>query len=212
MPRGFDSLKEARLDKAADLLEPATRAKLGAWWLSPSSSGATTPNFDIASTCAIDGRPGLLLIEAKAHDEELNKEAMGKSLSADASEDSRANHETIAAAIRTARGGLSEGTSLPWQIARDTHYQMSNRFAWAWKIAALGVPVVLIYLGFLKANEMADRGQPFVEESDWEQLVFSHSQSLFPAEVWNRRWAIQGVPFIPLIRSVEQPLLEEDAL
>ena len=28
---------------------------------------------------------------------------------------------------------------------------MSNRFAWAWKLADLGVPVVLVYLGFFRA-------------------------------------------------------------
>ncbi len=209
MPRGFDDIKEAQLHKATGLLKPGIRAELAAWWLAPMSRRAMTPNFDIASTCTIDDRPGLLLVEAKAHDAELNKEAAGRSLTADASDDRRASHETIAAAIRSACYGLSEATSLPWRIVRDSHYQMSNRFAWAWKLAALGVPVVLIYLAFLKAYEMADRGQPFVEPSDWERLVVSHSQCLFPSDVWNRRWTLHGVPFIPLIRSVEQPLREE---
>ncbi len=206
MPGGFDDVEEAQLDKAADLLEPGIRAKLAAWWLSPMSRGAMTPNFDIASTCMIDGLPGLLLVEAKAHDEELNSEAAGRLLTADASDDRRASHETIDAAIRSACSSMSEATSLPWRLSRDSHYQMSNRFAWAWKLTAFGVPVVLIYLGFLKAYEMADRGQPFVEPSDWERLAVSHSMSLFPCDVWNRRWTIGGVPFIPLIRSVEQPL------
>jgi hypothetical protein len=209
MPRGFDEVEEAQLHKAAGLLEPGIRAELAAWWLAPRSRRAMTPNFDIASTCMIDDLPGLLLVEAKAHNEELNKEALGRSLTANASDDRRASHETIAAAIRSACSGLSEATSLPWRISRDSHYQMSNRFAWTWKLTALGVPVVLIYLGFLKANEMADRGQPFAQPSDWERLVMSHSQCLFPAEVWNRRWTLHEVPFIPLIRSVEQPITEE---
>ncbi len=209
MPQGFDQLGEAQLHKAPRLLEPGIRAELSAWWLAPRSRRARTPNFDIASTCTIDDRPGLLLVEAKAHDEELNKEAAGRSLTADASDDRRASHETIAAAIRSACSGLSEATSLPWRIARDSHYQMSNRFAWVWKLTALGVPVVLIYLGFLKVYEMDDRGRPFVEPSDWERLVVSHSHHLFAAKVWNRRWTLHGVPFIPLIRSVEQPLREE---
>ena len=38
---------------------------------------------------------------------------------------------------------------------------MSNRFAWAWKLASSSVPVVLIYLGFLRADEMRDKGKPF---------------------------------------------------
>lgn len=35
---------------------------------------------------------------------------------------------------------------------------MSNRFAWAWKLATMEVPVVLVYLGFLNATEMGDQG------------------------------------------------------
>ena len=206
MPQGFDEPEEAQLDKAVRLLKPGIRAEFAAWWLAPASHGARTPTFDIASTCTIDGRPGLLLVEAKAHDEELNKELAGRSLTADASDDRKASHETIAVAIQSACSGLSEATSLPWRIARDSHYQMSNRFAWAWKLTALGMPVVLIYLGFLKASEMADLGQPFVEPSDWERLVISHSRPLFPPEVWGRSWIVNGQLFIPLIRSIEQPL------
>ena len=206
MPQGFDEPEEAQLDKAPRLLEPDIRAELAAWWLAPASRGARTPNFDIASTCTIDNRPGLLLVEAKAHDEELNNEAAGRSLTADASDDRKASHETIAAAVRSACSGLSEATSLPWRIARDTHYQMSNRFAWSWKLTALGIPVVLVYLGFLKADEMKDRGQPFASHEDWERLVKAHSHPLFPPEVWGRKWIVSGRPFIPLIGSIEQPL------
>jgi hypothetical protein len=209
MPRGFDEPEEAQLHKAAGLLEPGIRAELTAWWLAPNSQRAKTPNFDIANTCTIDGRSGLLLVEAKAHDEELNKETAGRSLTADASDDRRTSHETIAAAIRSACDGLSEASSLPWRIARDSHYQMSNRFAWSWKLTALGIPVVLVYLGFLKADEMIDRGQPFASHEDWEQLVKEHSRPLFPKEVWGQKWIVNGQPIVPLIRSIEQPLALE---
>ena len=209
MPRGFDEPEEAQLHKAAGLLEPGIRAELTAWWLAPNSQRAKTPNFDIANTCTIDGRSGLLLVEAKAHDEELNKETAGRSLTADASDDRRTSHETIAAAIRSACDGLSEASSLHWRIARDSHYQMSNRFAWSWKLTALGIPVVLVYLGFLKADEMIDRGQPFASHEDWEQLVKEHSRPLFPQEVWGQKWIVNGQPNVPLIRSIEQPLALE---
>ena len=209
MPQGFDERQEAQLHKALRLVDPGIGARLGAWWLAPASRRARTPNFDIASTCTIDDRPGLLLVEAKAHDEELNKETAGRSLTADASDSRRASHETIAAAIRSACSGLSEASSLPWRISRDSHYQMSNRFAWSWKLTALGIPVVLVYLGFLKAGEMDDRGQPFASHEDWERLVKAHSRPLFPPEVWGRNWIVSGLPFIPLIRSMEQPMAPE---
>jgi hypothetical protein len=206
MPRGFTDTDEAELDKAPRLLDPRIRAQLRAWWLAPASLRAMTPNFDIASTCTIGGAPGLLLFEAKAHDVELNKEIAGRQLKIEASEDRKRSHETIAAAITAARHGLERATSLPFKISRDSHYQMSNRFAWSWKLTELGIPVVLIYIGFLNAGEMSDKGKPFADHADWEQLVISHSASLFPPEVWGRQWSSSARSFIPLIRSIEQPL------
>ena len=209
MLEGFETRDEAQLHKAARLLDGDIRSLLGLWWLPPERQDARTPNFDIASTCTIEGAPGLLLVEAKAHDEELKKEAAGRSLTEDASEDRKASHETIERAIVAARKGLSGATSLAWRIARDSHYQMSNRFAWSWKLTECGIPVVLVYLGFLNASEMADLGEPFANQGSWEALLMAHSAPLFPMGVWNRRWSVNGVPFIPLIKSVEQVLDRE---
>ena len=83
---------------------------------------------------------------------------------------------------------------------------MSNRFAWAWKLTELGIPVVLVYLGFLNANEMGDQGRPIVDQKDWERIVKSHSEKLIASEIWGRRWICNGHPFIPLVRSVDCPL------
>lgn len=209
MPQGFDDLEEAQLHKVPRLINAEIGKGLREWWLAGYSPNSMTPNFDIASTCTIKGKVSLLLIEAKAYDEELNQETAGKKLAEDASEDSKANHKKIAAAILTARDGLTYATSLKWQISCDSHYQMSNRFAWSWKLTDLGYPVILVYLGFLKAGEMRDKGNPFVNHSDWARLVKEHSEPLFPPEVWGRRWMYNGQPFIPLIKSIEQPLDHE---
>ena len=85
---------------------------------------------------------------------------------------------------------------------------MSNRFAWAWKLTELGMPVILIYLGFLDCAAMGDGPdqRPIVSQSDWQQLVEAHSQPLFPREVWNREWQVHGRTFIPLVRTYRQPL------
>lgn len=205
MPDGFNACDEAELHKATALLDGLTRQRLAEWWLPAGRHNARTPNFDIASTCVIDGRPGLLLVEAKAHADELEKEAAGRVLLNDASQDRRASHETIGKAISAANDGLSAATALPWQISRDSHYQMSNRFAWSWKLTELGVPVVLVYLGFLNATEMIDCGKPLLSHESWESLVRAHSTHRVPADAWNRRWSVNGVPFIPLIRSLERP-------
>ena len=66
MPDGFANPEECQLDKAPRLLPDALCVLLGKWWLPANGQGARTPNFDIASTCTVDGVSGLLLIEAKA--------------------------------------------------------------------------------------------------------------------------------------------------
>lgn len=209
MPLGFDKTGEAELHKADLLLNRDICNLLGHWWLPPDRQTATVPVFDIASTCTIENKRGLLLVEAKAHDTELSREAGGRSLNEDATDARKASHSTIGAAITAAKEGLSDATSLDWQISRDSHYQMSNRFAWSWKLAECGIPVVLVYLGFLNANEMTDLGVPFSSHERWEALIRSHSKGLVPDEVWNRRWQINGTSFIPIIGSVEQPLVPQ---
>ena len=204
MPAGFDNLVEAQLHKAHRLLPEAMRTALGGWWLPPGQLHSRTPNFDIASTCEIgeSRQEGLLLVEAKAHDEELIKECAGRRLDDTATEGRRASHLTIGAAIQRACDGLQRATSLRWDLHRDRNYQMSNRFAWSWKLADLGVPVILVYLGLLNADEMSDRGNPLRSAAEWRELVLTHSQPLFPGEVWNRNWLVNGKAFIPVIQSV----------
>jgi len=206
MPVGFEQVQEAELNKASLLLSEDLRATLGAWWLPPDRQTARTPNFDIASTCTVGGVPGLLLVEAKAHAQELRKEESGRLLKADASEDRRASHGTIGKAIAEAAAGLTLATGASCHLSRDRHYQMANRFAWAWKLTELGVPVVLVYLGFLNADEMQDRGAPFARHADWQQLVQAHSATLFEVDPWEKAWACHGHSLVPLIRTIELPL------
>ena len=37
----------------------------GRWWLAVASNNTRTPNWDIVTTCTIEGKPGIVLIEAK---------------------------------------------------------------------------------------------------------------------------------------------------
>ncbi len=210
MPGGFAEIKEAQLHVASRLLPHGISSQLGTWWLPANRQNAMTPNLDIASTCTINGTPGLLLIEAKAHHAELAQESAGRRIQESDSDERKDSHKTIGAAIESARAGLTTATGLSWGVSRDKHYQMSNRFAWAWKLADLGVPVALVYLGFLKASDMSKSGEvPFADADAWEASVRSHSAPLFPGEIWNRRWSVHDVPLIPLIRSLELPLEQE---
>lgn len=203
MPDGFQQTDEACLDKAASLLPQRERHALRDWWLAIPSRRSRTPTFDIASTCTVDGYSGLILVEAKAHTEELNTESAGKELRLPATPNSLQNHRHIGERISEANSSFAKSTGLAWRLSRDRCYQMSNRFAWSWKLTELGYPVVLVYLGFLNAKEMKDRGDSFGNHSEWEALVKEHSRSIVPKGVWEKPLAVYRAPFIPCIRSRE---------
>jgi hypothetical protein len=101
---------------------------------------------------------------------------------------SRRNHLRIGACIQKASLALLAETRLPWALSRDWFYQMSNRFAWAWKLAELGRGVILDYIGFLGCRDIHKEParHKLRSDGDWQQLVENHSQSLIPSEVWNR--------------------------
>jgi hypothetical protein len=157
MPSGFENTDEATLPEAVSLLPEEVRLELKRWWLAVPLNNTRTPNWDIASTCTLEGKPGIMLIEAKAHERELiNEETGKKQIEVPVTGAARRNLLRIDWAIRDASAALAEDTGLPWVLSRDWNYQMSNRFAWAWKITDLGKPVVLVYLGFLNVTDEDD--------------------------------------------------------
>src|SRR5450759_4547533 len=72
MPRGCSNPREARLESFGPRLLPESPAWLALRdWRLVHKAGANTPNWDIAAGCAIEGRAGLVLREAKANGPEL---------------------------------------------------------------------------------------------------------------------------------------------
>ena len=194
--------EEARLDKADKLLPPEIRQELASWWLAV-PKGANTPNWDIASTCTMYGKKGLVLVEAKAHENELSESGKSEPTSSN----SQQNHERIGLATDEANRALRSATSCKgWNLSRDSHYQPSNRFAWAWKLASLGVPVVVLYLGFRNADDMDDDNTVlFRSEAEWERTLKDHCRGIVAEACWGKRIDIDCTPMIPIIRAFEQP-------
>jgi hypothetical protein len=154
-------------------------------------------------SCEIEGRAGLVLVEAKANVPELNPG--GKQLEAEASGRSVANHERIGHAIDEACVALREinGTTA---ISRTTHYQLSNRVAFSWKLASLGVPTILVYLGFLGDNGIGDAGAPFSNAAHWTATFAKYAHAVVPEDLFERRIECGGAPAWFLVRS--RPILE----
>ena len=172
--------KSIRLDKEAELndflkynFSKELSTEIAEWWL---KVDATTPNWDLISTCTIDGVKGLLLVEAKAHVDELKNEEKGKSLDKDASNNSIMNHKRIEQAIKEANDSIKSKCP-EIHISRDKCYQLSNRIAHAWWLANQGIPVVLMYLGFLNCTDM-DYGNRtlFNTDEEWQECFRDHAK------------------------------------
>jgi hypothetical protein len=194
MPQGFLQSDEARLGEAELFLNPKQRKRVTDWWLAVQQR-ANTPNWDLVATCEVHGGQGLVLCEAKAHKSELASAGKSKPTT----ENGWKNHDHIGAAIEDANTSLNSLGS-GWALSRDTHYQLSNRFAWTWKLASMGIPVLLVYLGFLNVDEMPD---PFPCAATWRDGVEQYSDGIVPASVWESKVMVGNTPIYPIIRSLD---------
>ena len=79
----------------------------------------------------------------------------------------------------------------------------ANRFAWAWKLSALGVPTIPVYLGFLHAAEMRDQGRPFGSADEWKNCIHDHASGIVPPGAWDRRLQAFGAPMWASIRPLD---------
>lgn len=197
MPNGIDGKREAQLHSASHLLQRDIRIALQDWWLAVAPSG--TPNWDIASTCKIGDKKGLLLIESHAYEGEMHRSPKRESTS----DRGYKNQQQIIKAIAEANEGLKVCMGLQnWALSGESHYLFSDRFAWAWKVASLGVPVVLVNLCFLNATEMDGAGRRiFTSPEQWSECVHKHAKGIVPRQVWNQQIKVNDTPLVTLIRS-----------
>jgi hypothetical protein len=149
------------------------------WWIAKRGRFVRTPNFDLLSTATVCGAPGVLLVEAKAHHGEL--EIVGKRLKSNSSPE---NHRKIGESIDLANQALNDITQ-GFTLSRDSYYQVSNRVSWGWRVAALGVPVTLLYLGFVQDPYWPDDN--FRSPADWLNAARSYLGKVVPAGVIEQR-------------------------
>ena len=185
MPHGYHAPDEARLETFGPefLADSPVWATLRKWWLAH-ERGANTPNWDIAMGCEVEGLPGLIVVEAKANVPELS--VAGKPVDSTASAASAENHQRIGLAINEACVELQR-LSVATAISRDSHYQLANRVAFTWKLASLGVPTVLVYLGFLGDDGIEDAGAPFADSAHWEATFAEYAHAMVPKDLFERR-------------------------
>ncbi len=203
-PRGYEDSAEACLEDTGAHFIPGVGCwdDLASWWLLH-RRGANKPNWDLVVACNMEGASGLALVEAKAHERELDWR--GKRGDPDGSANSAANHERIGQAIAEASAALDR--IIPGvRLSRDSHYQLANRVAYSWKLASMGVPVVLVYLGFTRDNGMADVGPPLRDPTHWQSLMRSYTAGVLPAGFIDRWLPCGKARMRMIVRS--RPVLE----
>lgn len=177
-PHGFEAAGEVTLGSCPDaLLGQRQQDQLVRWWLTTTGG---LPTWDLVASGRVGQTKGLLLVEAKAHHNELCLQRRGKI--------SRENDVSITRALHEATVALD--AVLPGWDLLAAPYQLANRIAWGWKLASMGIPVVLVYLGFLHATEMTDRGDWFIGRAEWEGAVRRYSSHGVPSEAWGKRLEI----------------------
>ena len=164
-----------------------------AWWVPEEYKN---PTWDMLCTGTIQGKRGLILVEAKAHLSELKED--GKELASGASAQSQANHNRIYECIAEASHALDAALPGSVNLSVNSHYQLANRIASAWKLASCGLPVVLLYLGFTGDTYFNDC---FREDAEWQNVMADYLKGVFPHECVNTPFLIDGTPMSILIRS-----------
>ena len=181
-PRRRGDHRESVLTGDRDpFLTETQKESLLKWWL-VHRSGAKLPTWDLVVTArTADECPALVLFEAKAHISELSD--AGKEMAIRAKEDeqnrTRENHEKIAAAIQEASRAL-DGQCPGIALTHARSYQFANRIAFAWKLATMGIPVALVYLGFLGDDAIAVPSDRLNTCKEWKDVFMSHAKSHFP--------------------------------
>ena len=69
----------------------------------------------------------------------------------------------------------------------------------------LGVPIVLLYLGFLDAREMQDSGDLFQSEDVWRDVMRDYCRSVVDESCWTRTLNVEGTPLMPMLGVFNQP-------
>lgn len=166
------------------------------WWV---NGRGTRPTWDLLCHVLVSDRPGLLLVEAKAHEGELDW--AGKRLSPTAKVASKDNHARIAGCIKESATALNRLFDGVFDLNVGSHYQLANRVAYAWKLADLGLSVVLLYLGF--TGDTYFDSDYIRDDAHWQRVVGGYMQGVLPQQFPERVHALaSGGTHQMLVRSL----------
>lgn len=150
------------------------------WWIPNRVRNARGPVWDLLALLspkdtAEEGRPGLLMVEAKAHSSEFNP-AKGMS-EPSSSKESQDNADSIVRRITKTQSRLNSHNHTRIGLPFDHHYQLVNRLAYAVEMAHRGYDVVLMLLGFTEDEWFSDY---FRNDNHFQREVGAYLHGIVP--------------------------------
>lgn len=202
-PKGRTSKKEwceAELEEYLST-SPAFNTTISKdWWIPYKVSVNKRPTWDLICHILVNDKPGLLIVEAKAHLGELSEQDK-KSSPAGTSSRSIANDLSIRLRLSEASHSLTKLQVGPFELSADHHYQLSNRLAYLHKLAKEGVPTVLMYLGWLESPDWSR--DPLRDTKHWEDTVRTYAEGTVPWKfVGKKHHAKDGATMQMIVRSL----------
>jgi hypothetical protein len=172
------------------------------WWIAFRGS---RPTWDLICHLDCEDKPGLLLIEAKAHVSEMG-EKNSKGAVDQANDRSIANDLSIRLRLAESNLKLNSLGLGDFDLSADHDYQLSNRVAYLHRLASDGVPTILMYLGWVGSTDW--KNDPFDTSAAWEQAVNSHFKRVGPLSfIGQKRQLFNGTPFQMIVRSISPNVL-----
>jgi hypothetical protein len=151
----------------------ADLSRLDDWWVGEQYTG---PTWDLLAECTITGEPGFLLVEAKAHESEL--QSSGKLQSEAASAQSNENHGRMTESLARTEMWFRAKVGTDSNISAASHYQLANRLSAAEALASCGVPVILMYLGFV--GDTYFKSDYFRDDAHWQEAMRGYTAGVVP--------------------------------
>lgn len=166
-PSGKDGVKDAEWKGVDFLFRPNASGILDYSYLRDEWTDfwpqrGNPPNWDAVGTLRSRGQSEWLLVEAKAHEAEMQTEK-GCTAGPTSLRQIRSSLKTVGSAL-----GVAETTN--WT---DAYYQYANRLAMLWFLLNHGIPARLLYIYFVgeahgkwNCPATADRWTPHIEAQD----------------------------------------------
>jgi hypothetical protein len=86
------------------------------------------------------------------------------------------------------------------RFGAKSHYQ-ANRLGFVWKLASLGIPNALMYLGFTGDDGLAPQLTPFRYDQHWRDTFAAHASPILPSKSADCEFSVRGMTAYVLVRS-----------